>query len=147
MITRLEIDGFKSFETFELDLQPFTAIVGPNASGKSNLFDAIKFLARLSQTDVRSAMNELRGEPEELFRVTPSKIVDDIRFAVEVLLEPKGKDAFGTAYEITSSRIRYEVAVQLRRSREGRILGIFVTDEKCAPILKRDDRAKFARAW
>ena len=42
MITRIEIDGFKTFDRFVLDLRPFTAVVGPNASGKSNLFDAIK---------------------------------------------------------------------------------------------------------
>ena len=68
MITRIEIDGFKTFDRFALDLRPFTAVVGPNASGKSNLFDAIKFVSRLAQTDIRDAMQELRGRPEELFR-------------------------------------------------------------------------------
>ena len=34
MITRIEIDGFKSFEGFELALNPFAVILGPNASGK-----------------------------------------------------------------------------------------------------------------
>ena len=96
MITRLEIDGFKSFERFELELQPFTAIVGPNASGKSNSFDALKFLARLSQTDIRNAMNDLRGEPEELFRTTAFGSLNSMTFAIEVLLEPEGTDAFGT---------------------------------------------------
>ena len=70
MITRIEIDGFKTFDRFVLDLRPFTAVVGPNASGKSNLFDAIKFVSRLAQTDIREAMLELRGRPEELFRRT-----------------------------------------------------------------------------
>ena len=40
MLTRIEIDGFKTFEGFRLDLEPLTAVVGPNASGKFNLFDA-----------------------------------------------------------------------------------------------------------
>ena len=61
MLTRIEIDGFKTFEGFALDLQPFSAIVGPNASGKSNLFDAIRFLSLLAQHDVRTAMQGLRG--------------------------------------------------------------------------------------
>ena len=65
VITRIEIDGFKTFDGFSLDLRPFTAVVGPNASGKSNLFDAIKFVSRLAQTDIREAMLELRGRPEE----------------------------------------------------------------------------------
>ena len=70
MITRIEIDGFKTFENFGLDLHPFTAIVGPNASGKSNLFDAINFVSRLAQTDIRDAMRDVRGRPVELSRQT-----------------------------------------------------------------------------
>ena len=45
MITRIEIDGFKSFLDFKLDVPPFLALVGPNASGKSNLFDALRLVA------------------------------------------------------------------------------------------------------
>jgi AAA15 family ATPase/GTPase len=52
MLTRIEIDGFKTFEDFGLDLKPLTAIVGPNASGKSNLFDALRFLSLLAQYDI-----------------------------------------------------------------------------------------------
>ena len=37
MLTRIEIDGFKTFEGFGIDLNPFMVILGPNASGKSNL--------------------------------------------------------------------------------------------------------------
>ena len=37
MITRIEIDGFKSFERFKLALPPFAVIFGVNAVGKSNL--------------------------------------------------------------------------------------------------------------
>jgi predicted ATPase len=90
MLTRIEIDGFKTFEHFSLDLAPLTAIVGPNASGKSNLFDALRFLSLLAQTDIRSAMQGLRGEPEELFRLTQAGNADTMSFAVEVLLSRKG---------------------------------------------------------
>ncbi|MFG2517090.1 AAA family ATPase [Streptomyces sp. NPDC048584] len=38
MITRIEIDGYTSFDDFALDLSPFTVLVGANASGKSNLW-------------------------------------------------------------------------------------------------------------
>jgi AAA15 family ATPase/GTPase len=47
MLTRIEIDGFKTFDKLKLNLRPFTAIVGPNASGRSNLFDALQLLARI----------------------------------------------------------------------------------------------------
>lgn len=45
MLTRIEIDGFKSFTNFSMDFSPLTVIAGLNASGKSNLFDALHLLA------------------------------------------------------------------------------------------------------
>jgi AAA15 family ATPase/GTPase len=87
MLTRIEIDGFKTFDRFALDLHPLTAIVGPNASGKSNLFDSLRFLSALAQPDIRTAMQGLRGEPEELFRQTPNGQADCITFAIEVVLD------------------------------------------------------------
>ena len=68
MLTRIEIDGFKTFEAFELNLRPFTAIVGPNASGKSNLFDALQLLAALADQDVHSAMQGLRKHVHDVSR-------------------------------------------------------------------------------
>ncbi len=41
MLTRIGIDGFKSFRDFKLDFPPFLVIIGRNAAGKSNLFDAM----------------------------------------------------------------------------------------------------------
>jgi AAA15 family ATPase/GTPase len=43
-IKQLHINNFKSLVNFELrDLKPFCAFVGPNASGKSNIFEALEF--------------------------------------------------------------------------------------------------------
>jgi predicted ATPase len=43
-IKKLHIRNFKSLVNFELqDLKPFCAFVGPNASGKSNIFEALEF--------------------------------------------------------------------------------------------------------
>jgi hypothetical protein len=61
--TRIEIDGFKTFRGFELELRPFMVIAGANATGKSNLFDAVQLLARLAEDDLRTAVSSLRGEP------------------------------------------------------------------------------------
>lgn len=44
-IKKLQIKNFKSLVDFELeDLKPFCAFVGPNASGKSNIFEALEFM-------------------------------------------------------------------------------------------------------
>lgn len=66
MLTRIEIDGFKTFEGFSLDLEPIQVILGQNASGKSNLFDAIRLLSNLASSDVRSSVRDLRTALVEL---------------------------------------------------------------------------------
>ncbi len=62
MLTRIEIDGFKSFQDFSMDFGSFTVILGQNASGKSNLFDAIRLLSRLAaENSVAAAFSGVRG--------------------------------------------------------------------------------------
>lgn len=143
MLTRVEIDGFKTFEQFSLDLQPFMAIVGPNASGKSNLFDALRFLSLLAQKDLRGAMQDLRGEPEELFRVTAAGSSQTMRFAVEVLLPAHGVDAFGTAYDTPSRRLRYELKLGIGSGSVSGGRRIQILEETCEPIARKDDKAGF----
>ena len=44
MITSLRLVNFKNFADETLKVGPFTVIVGANASGKSNIRDAFRFL-------------------------------------------------------------------------------------------------------
>jgi predicted ATPase len=44
MFTSLRLERFKSFKDAELKLGPFTVLIGANASGKSNIRDAFRFL-------------------------------------------------------------------------------------------------------
>lgn len=44
MLSRIELVGFKSFEEANVSLGGLTVLVGANASGKSNVLDAIRFL-------------------------------------------------------------------------------------------------------
>jgi AAA15 family ATPase/GTPase len=43
MLVRLRVTGFKNLADVDIPFGPFTCIAGPNAAGKSNLFDAIIF--------------------------------------------------------------------------------------------------------
>lgn len=139
MLTRIEIDGFKTFERFVLDLRPFVVILGPNASGKSNLFDALSLLSRLAGDDLRTAVQEMRGEPIELFRRGGTgEHGMKMSFAVEVLLDPLVRDPWGGEVEIKHSRVRYEVDIERRRDDRG-IERLVVSREQATPILKRDD--------
>ncbi|MEO5335577.1 MAG: AAA family ATPase [Magnetospirillum sp. WYHS-4] len=143
MLTRIEIDGFKTFENFALDLKPFAAIVGPNASGKSNLFDAIRFLSLLARHDVRTAMQQLRGEPEELFRRTEASRASRMRFAVQILLDAEGTDSFGSQFEIKAQRLHYEVEITIKHGSKGQPRGIFVTGEECRAIPRKEEKVTF----
>jgi len=44
MLNRLKLENFKSFRDAAVDFGPLTVLVGTNASGKSNLKDALRFL-------------------------------------------------------------------------------------------------------
>ena len=79
MITSLRLVNFKNFADETLRLGPFTVIVGANASGKSNIRDAFRFLHGIGRgytlaeimggkygeggqrewTGIRGAMNEI----------------------------------------------------------------------------------------
>ena len=68
MITQVEISGYKSLCDVKLTLRPLTVIVGPNASGKSNLFDALRLLSAMAtQPDLKTAFDAHRGIPVEAF--------------------------------------------------------------------------------
>jgi predicted ATPase len=138
MITKIEIDGFKSFAKFELALPPFAVILGPNASGKSNLFDAFKLLSLLAGGDVRSALRGLRGEPIEQFRKLPDgQTASRISLAAELLLPPAVRDEYGQTISLTCTRVRYEVTIE-RRDRGG-VERYFVVTERLNPIRRAED--------
>lgn len=70
MITRIEIDGFKSFDEFNLELRPFNVLVGPNNGGKSNLLEAVELLGDLNLMRLpdRVLFAHRRGTGTQLFR-------------------------------------------------------------------------------
>ena len=139
MLTRIEIDGFKTFEGFAMDLGPFQVVLGPNGVGKSNLFDAIRLLSRLAEHDLFTAVKELRGDPHELFRRRPDgQPGRQIDLAAEVLIEPHVKDPYGVDVTLKHTRIRYEVSIAWRQDSRG-IDRLQVVHELASPILAKQD--------
>jgi type I restriction enzyme M protein len=74
MWRRIEIRNFRSIEHADVTLAPFTAVVGPNASGKSNFTDTFVF-ARDIAHDASSAVQN-RGGIVGVRRWRPSRPVD-----------------------------------------------------------------------
>lgn len=67
-IKNLKISNYKSIEHIELNnVNSFSVFVGANASGKSNIFEAIEFLNQLNKTVLAAEVVRLFGKPEDLF--------------------------------------------------------------------------------
>lgn len=56
MITRLYIDNYLCFSNFELELNPFTLLLGANGSGKSTVLNVIESLRRFIVDGVPASM-------------------------------------------------------------------------------------------
>ena len=70
-ITRVWARNFRSIEYAELELWPLTVLVGPNASGKSNLLDILGFLADAARHGLETAITR-RGGIDSIGRRTPT---------------------------------------------------------------------------
>ena len=93
MITSLRLVDFKNFEDETLRLGPFTVIVGTNASGKSNIRDAFRFLHGVGRgytlAEIVAGKYGAGGQTEwEPIRGAPGEIIrfDQPAFALELEL-------------------------------------------------------------
>lgn len=139
MITRLKIDGFKTFRDFELEFAPLTVIAGANASGKSNLFDALHLLSRLAETDLRTAFTEQRGEARELFsQYQGGRTEEEMSFSVDMLVDKTVKDNWGGEAVLKYTRLRY--GIRIRRATDERgIEQLSVVEERLENLKHQDD--------
>lgn len=60
-VSRIALQNWKNFKSTEADLARRTFLIGPNASGKSNLLDAFRFLRDLAQDGLGQAVEERGG--------------------------------------------------------------------------------------
>ncbi len=140
MITKIEISGFKSFYKFEVTLSPFVVVAGLNAAGKSNLFDAIQLLSRLSQVKIIEAFSNLRGEAHEMFtKHNDGTSSDQIHFAVELLLDKQVRDEWGGFADLKYTRLRYVLDI-VRRPDHRNIERLFVLNEELTVIPRSKDK-------
>ena len=116
MLTRIEVDGFKNLVDFSLDLGPYTCIAGVNGVGKSNIFDAIRFLSLLTDHTINQSALLIRssgqdtGETGDLFFSADGDTMSRIAFAAEMIVDRRVVDDFGRPGDPSSTFLRYEVA-------------------------------------
>lgn len=166
MLTRLEVDGFKNLVGVVVDFGPLTCIAGPNSVGKSNLFDAIRFLALLADhTLVEAALRVRDGDIETsdlrdlFYRDTQATTHNDaelrFRIVAEMIVEPQVRDDFGRSAEATSTFLRYEVEIGYeppgQRGTLGRLVLLaerldYITEGAAASRLKFPHSAQLFRS-
>jgi predicted ATPase len=129
MLTRLRVDGFKNLDGVDVRLGPFTCVAGPNGVGKSNLFDAIAFLAALAEKPLVEAAlavrggDARRGDVRTLFRRVGGRIADVMKFVAELVIPEEGADALGQTATASMTFLQYELELRYRPDRTIKTMG------------------------
>lgn len=120
MLTRLHVQGFKNLLDVEVYFGPFTCIVGLNAVGKSNLFDAIRFLHLLTEKNsIMEAVQSLCDthgralQPADLFTKLEDYTAPQMRFVADLVVGREVEDDFGVKATAAISTLRYEIVFGL----------------------------------
>ena len=135
MITSVRLKNFKNFADETLPLGPFTVIVGANASGKSNIRDAFRFLHGIgrgySLADIVGGRYGAGGHAEwEPIRGAVNEIVrfGESEFALEAIFDPSSSRKarmkeflrlFGDPDAPTPTRLTYVIRADCNAAREG----------------------------
>lgn len=115
MLRRIAVNGFKSLLGVDLRLPRLAVLAGPNASGKSNVLDALQMLARAgTQRTLAEALTEpIRGFPAEAFTLPPGGLP-------ELLARPKASFSLEADLELPSpgngrgpDQVRYRLDIEV----------------------------------
>lgn len=98
LFTRLELTNWKNFQDVDVQLSKRVFLVGPNASGKSNLLDAFRFLREVAVHGLELAVRSRDGMSR--LRSLYARTVSGVRVAV-TLQNSKG---MGWRYQLEFSQ-------------------------------------------
>jgi predicted ATPase len=163
MIKKFKVSNYKSLKDIDVILPNLVVIFGPNAAGKSNLFDALNlFSSIVTKKNLKEAFNEHRGLPIEAIHYAHGDISDlqdkeyydlsftgDIEISDEVVRKVesrirelrRGIDIADSSIQekkiITNRLLRYHIELQVSsRSGEVRVMNERLT------ALRRDGNEK-----
>ncbi len=122
MLTSITLENFKSFRKATVPLGPFTLLVGTNASGKSNLRDALRFVHGIGRGySLTEIIGEKWGEGGELqwkgIRGGTSEAVfgDGEEFSIETEIRLRVRFRPG----VSSQAYRHRITVAIEREKLG----------------------------
>ncbi|MDZ4767016.1 MAG: AAA family ATPase [Chloroflexota bacterium] len=119
MLTRLKVNGFKNLVDVDVRFSPFTCVAGANGVGKSNLFDAIRFLSALADRPLIEAAQVIRDEGgrgsdiRNLFHRVGDDYAPDMTFEAEMIIPKEGVDDLGQPAKAKGTFLCYKLRLRL----------------------------------
>ena len=159
MLTRLQVSGFKSLIDVDVRFGPFTCVAGPNGVGKSNLFDAIRFLGALAGRPLMEAaavvreQNGHQADARKLFHRHAGHCADRMSFAAEMIVPEKAVDDLGQEAKASITSLRYTLELGYREAGSNHAPGALeILKEELVHLPKGEAGKNFlfphaARAW
>ncbi len=113
MLVSLSIRNFKSIREAQVRFGPFTCFIGHNGVGKSNLFDAIRFLSALADREIPKAATAVRpasdGGYSPLDLVFARNPQRSIELCANMVAPPRIEDDFGETATPSTTLLTYEI--------------------------------------
>jgi predicted ATPase len=141
MLTRLKVSGFKNLVDVDVRFGPFTCVAGANGVGKSNLFDAIRFLSAIADRPLIEAASSVRDEEgrttdvRSLFHRVGNIYTNEMSFYAEMIVPEEGVDDLGQKAEASITFLRYSITLAYRSDNSLRSLGsLEITKEELVHI-------------
>lgn len=145
MLTRLKVSGFKNLVDVDVRFGPFTCVVGPNGVGKSNLFDAIRFLSTLASQTLMGAAASVRDQDSRtadvrtLFHRAGDRYARTMSFEAEMLVPKMAVDDLGQEAKASITFLRYSLELAYRQTAGGLVPGgLEIVKEELVHISQRD---------
>lgn len=141
MLTRLRVSGFKNLVDVDIRFGSFTCIAGANGVGKSNLFDAIRFLSSLAERPLVEAALSVRdeegksGDIRSLFHRVGDEYSNEMFFEAEMIVPAEAVDELGQTAEARITFLRYSIRLTYRSEDSINSLGsLEILEEKLEHI-------------
>jgi predicted ATPase len=129
MLTRFKVSGFKNLVDVDIRFGPFTCVAGANGVGKSNLFDAIRFLSALAEKPLNEAALSVRdeegrsGDIRSLFHRVGDDYDEHMSFEVEMIVPSEGTDDLGQKAKTKITFLKYALQLAYRNDDSLQSLG------------------------